>query len=280
LHRQAFACRAAGDRRQAEACFGEALEGFHNLMTTPGLRLAVEARAAMIPSKASQAKQITDDYLAALPRWLKDFHFEEFYAALLKCHVETAKGHWRLLERGSRLPAFAREFDLDLLREQVCQRLKVTRERLHESPDDENQVLMQAEQILVLDRRNTRARDLAIEGYTNQIQRMMDSISSSSSRKGKEVEAAAQLPAGKKRRLSALLRKSVRRLRRHLNTHRFAPASDIGIFVTGLQHLCLYYVGLGDYQTALRMIRRARHLQPDNDTLSRWARWVRKARRS
>jgi tetratricopeptide (TPR) repeat protein len=211
---------------------------------------------------------------------LKDFHFEEFYAALLKCQVETAKSHWRLLKRGSQLPAFARAFDLDLLREQVCQRQQVTRKRLHESPDDENQVLMQAEQILVLDRSNTRARDLAIEGYTNQIQRMMARNSSGSSRKGKEVIAAARLPAGQRRRLSALLRKSARRLRRHLNTHRFAPANDIGIFVAGLQHLCLYYIGLGDYQAALKMIRRARHLQPNNATLNRWARWVRKARRS
>jgi hypothetical protein len=58
LHRKAFACRATGDRGQAEACFGDALESFHTLMSTPGLCLALAARAALISSKASQAKQI------------------------------------------------------------------------------------------------------------------------------------------------------------------------------------------------------------------------------
>ncbi len=57
LHRKAFAHRSAGDRREAEACFAGALNGFDGLMTTPNLQLAVESRAALIASQGAMLKR-------------------------------------------------------------------------------------------------------------------------------------------------------------------------------------------------------------------------------
>ncbi len=161
----------------------------------------------------------------------------------------------------------------------ICQRLKVTRKRLNQSSDDEAQTLFQAEKILAIDGGNGRARDLAIEGYTYQVSRGLENISQSRQHKKDEASGVNKLPPGKRRRLRAALRRSVRRLRHHLNNLHFAPSPDIKVFSDGYENLYWYYFYMGDYQSALKMIGRARRLKPEDDKLRAWARLARKARR-
>ena len=99
------------------------------------------------------------------------------------------------------------------------------------------------------------------------------------SKQSEPAGALDRLPVGKRQRLQIGLRRHVRRLRRHLRQGRGKATADIEEMLFGYRQLCHYYIGIGEFETAIRLTRRARRLRPDDAKLREWVRRVRQLRR-
>src|SRR5205814_2870292 len=117
----------------AVAVFREALTGFERLAYEETSRALLVTRAKLIRGHEERAEEVAGRFVRALPKWLRELHFESFYQALITSDLELARTHWCLLAMASSLPTFAATTNLDLLRDLACQRFQVTRDDITES---------------------------------------------------------------------------------------------------------------------------------------------------
>jgi tetratricopeptide (TPR) repeat protein len=277
-HRLAFERFGTGNLRAAAELFAQALRGFDALLGDPQQRSRALERAGMIPGQKARADVVAEQFFNALPEWLREFHFSGFCEALNNHKAEIASMHWQMLVVAAALPALSPAINLELLRDQACQRFQVTPALLRQSVDDRTDALNRAERILSADGENRAARSLAIRGYADEIQSALEQLAPSRLR-GNQAIALDLLTAGKRQRLRVRLRKAVRRLRRHLRRGRGKSEADTEDMIFSYQRLCHYFIGIGEMETALRLARSAQRLRPEDHELRLWARKMRQLRR-
>ncbi len=276
VQQHAFALADGGDFTEAARLFVSALKAFCRLVSDERLRQYVVTRAASIPGQEERAEEIAAQFLHELPGWLRELHFESFYGALTSYEWNTARMHWGLLVASAGETALGTARNLELLREQACQRRQVTYKAI-ESESDSQAVLDRAEGILSIDGGNNGARRIAIAVYNTRLKSVLERLTNKN-RKEDVVHAINKLSAGKKQRLHDS-RRTVRRLRQHLRRAQSRADADVEEMLRSYTQLSHYYLGVGELETAIKLTRRARRLQPEDEQLRTWARDVRRLRR-
>ncbi len=275
---RAFDQMLAGDFRAAADLFIASLVEFDRFLGDPRVRALAVERAGLIPGHGADAEAVAEQFLQALPGWLRELHFEGFYEALRKHEFELARMHWRALAKAAELPSLKDAVKLELLRDQACLRYQVSQDAVNESLSERIGALQRAERMLTVDKENKTARQVAVSGYTGELQTALDRLSASH-KPTDPANALNRLTTSKRQRLEVGLRKTVRRLRLHLRSERSKTEGDLERMVFSYQQLCHYYIGIGELETAIRLSRRARRLRPADEKLRRWARRVRQLRR-
>jgi tetratricopeptide (TPR) repeat protein len=273
---RAFVLTDAGNFTEASRLFFEALKAFRRLVSDERMRQYIVARAAAIPDHEESAEEIAAQFLHQLPVWLRELHFENFYKALTSYDWKTARLHWALLVAWAEEANLSRTSNLDLLREQVCQRRQVTHKAVDNEGDSQS-VLARAEDILAIDGGNNAARRVAIAVYTTRLQSVMERLTKKK-RNEDVAQAINKLNPSKKQRLHDS-RRTVRRLRQHLRRAQSRADADVDEMVRSYRQLSHYFLGVGELETAIKLTRRARRLLPDDEELRGWARGIRRLRR-
>jgi len=276
-HNEAFELAEAGDYRGAGERYAQALREFELAAGNPQWRALIIERARLIPRETERASEIVREFFKMVPEWLRELHFDRFCESLSSDDIEPARMHWALLVIASGLPSLAKSTNIELLRDLVCQRFQVTQERAARGGSTRTDVTKRAERILLADRENLTARTLVIEGYTVEISNALERLSSS---RGNKIAAAAldRMTDGERQRLRVSMRKSVRRLRRHLFQSR-GGRLDSKLMTDAYRLLCYYYVGVGDLELAIRLARRGRRIRPQDGDVRSWVRKVVQLRR-
>jgi hypothetical protein len=277
VQHQAFSVTHGGDSSEATRLFIEALKGFRKLITESRLREVVVTRAALIPQQQERAEELADQFLHALPGWIRDLHFDNFYVALTSYQMQQARMHWSLLASWSQQEGQASSLSLNLLRDQVCQRRQVSPAEIQESGFEQQDVLKRAEDILAIDGGNNTARRTAITIYERRLQAALERLTGKQDQQT-APKAISKMNSERKQRLHDS-RKTVRRLRQHLRRAQSRADADVEEMLESYRQLSHYYIGVGELETAIKLTRRACRLLPKDESLRLWARGVRRLRR-
>jgi hypothetical protein len=274
---KAFALTNAGNVTAAAPMFIEALKGFRKLASDASLRPLLVKRAALIPGQHESAEAIVDQFLSKLPGWLRELHFDSFYMALTSYELKAARLHWSLLSTLSEQANPGSAMNLNLLREQVCQRRQVMPSALQEGTTESHDMLIRAEDILAIDSGNNTARRMAIAIYRRRLENDLERLTGRQDQ-SRAARVISKMGAGKRQRLHDS-RKTVRRLRQHLRRAQSRADADVEEMVESYRQLAHYFLGVGELETTIKLTRRACRLRPQDDSLRVWARGVRRLRR-
>jgi len=274
--------RSAFDRAQqgrwtdAGSLFKEALSAFARILRDPEPPNRLSLIAAQNHAAASRRDEVSGEFLKQLPGWLREMHFDLFKAEFNGKRLSAAIAHWKSLVFAARLESFSEAIDLRNLREKVCQDFQLTPEDLAKSEETTADCTQRAERLLKADPDNTAIRYSSIEGYARLLKIGLDRIMP----RGQDDLPGLRVTATQKRRAELSLRRAVPRLKAHLS--RVARVQDMNspVALFGYRQLGRYYSTTGDYPMAIRMARRARRLDPNDQDIVRWVRSLRRMGRS
>jgi tetratricopeptide (TPR) repeat protein len=277
-----LALRSAFDQGQngrwtdAGYLFKEALSAFDRILRNPETPNRLSVIAAQNPATASRCDEVSGEFLKQLPGWLREMHYDHFKEEFNGKRLSAAIAHWKALVFAAGLASFSGAIDLRNLREEVCQHFQLTPENLAKSEDTTADCTQRAERLLKADPDNTAIRYSSIEGYARLLKIGLDRIMP----RNHDDLPGLRVTATQKRCAELSLRRTAPRLKAHLS--RVARVQDMNspVALFGYRQLGRYYSTTGDYPMAIRMARRARRLDPNDQDLIRWVRSLRRMGRS
>jgi len=278
-HRRGFAAERAGRLDLAVGHFRLALAGFAAVLDDPAWHADLGLRAArIVPLNEQDA--LLGDFLRQWPCWLLDLHYERTLHAVRVGDQGTAVYHWGVLVAAGDLLAHLGTDTLSLYRDRLalaCLPGAGTGGGTADRSDAERLALLQqAQRLLAVDPAIVRARLFAMRVCIELIEGLLRQKREAAQQRRRGDSRLLRGMAKADRRAQVRIGRLARVLSRHLRVLGHSPQADTLELVAGYRVLAAY-LGLSEPCRALRVLRRARRIAPDDQELRAMYRALRRA---
>ncbi|WP_295439205.1 hypothetical protein [uncultured Thiodictyon sp.] len=276
-HRRGFAAERAGRLDLAVGHFRAALAGFAAVLDAPAWHADLGLRAERIVPE-NERDALLGDFLRQWPRWLLDLHYERTLHAVRVGDQGTAVYHWGVLVAADTLLAHLGTDTLSLYRDRLALAcLPGAGAGLADQSDAERLALLQqAQRLLAVDPAIVRARLFAMRVCIELIEGLLRQEREAAQQRRRGDSRLLRGMAKADRRAQVRIGRLARVLSRHLRVLGPSPQADTLELVAGYRVLAAY-LGLSEPCRALRVLRRARRIAPDDQELRAMYRALRRA---